>query len=513
MTTTTMSPDKARSIIIEASKTHGDEPPVFEGDVPSDDDQAISEAEQLVQLASDAREQGFENESILAVLAKYEVDGGSPSDPDMQNGAVAKSKGVEPPWPDYGDDSVSEICNALWDLDDDSLAEVYDYEAATKNRKTIIKTLEEIATRNGDGDDDVGDADDITWDALEEMDRDEMEDLVEQFDLEVAYNARTKDDKLRERIAEALDLSEDDPEPDPDDGDPEPESDDPAPEPWRGYRNRKVDQILKKLPKLDDDDLALVYDYEAENKDRKAIFKALDKIYTERHGDDDPEGEEASASRGEAEDEQGSEGSEGRADGDGAAEPSAETASARSQGSRSSAKAASEDSDAEHDELIQAVTDRVDEEHMSVPQRPPVERVEMPFDLTECDDTEIRRLHSAFTSYYARAAYVAKLEHELERACKHVADKKLADVMRNISLDEKGKERQVTLVKSEAETDDEVRLWREREFTHGQISSSFKKDVEIYEQNITSLSREWTMRTTEYNHSGPLPDRPKSRRR
>lgn len=73
------------------------------------------------------------------------------------------------------------------------------------------------ADEPADGDDD----EDLTYEDLAEYDRDDMEALVEDEELDITFNKRTKDDVLRERIAEALELE---PEDDDDDEDEEEEA-------------------------------------------------------------------------------------------------------------------------------------------------------------------------------------------------------------------------------------------------------------------------------------------------
>ena len=67
-------------------------------------------------------------------------------------------------------------------------------------------------------DDGADDGDEWTMEDVEALDRDEMEELIEDEDLDVTFNKRTKDDVLRERVAEALGVEDDDDAAEPDDG-------------------------------------------------------------------------------------------------------------------------------------------------------------------------------------------------------------------------------------------------------------------------------------------------------
>lgn len=61
-----------------------------------------------------------------------------------------------------------------------------------------------------DEDEDEGTDEDLTYDDLADYDRDDLEQLIEDEELDVKFNKKTSDDKLLERVAEALGLEPDD---------------------------------------------------------------------------------------------------------------------------------------------------------------------------------------------------------------------------------------------------------------------------------------------------------------
>lgn len=105
---------------------------------------------------------------------------------------------------------------------------------------------------------------DLTYAELQEYDRDELEELIDENDLEIRVTKRTSDEKLRERIAEELEL--------------EPEEEEPEEEPEESY-----------------DDMSLT-DLKAECKQRglstagtkKTLVKRLEKDDADDDGDDEP---------------------------------------------------------------------------------------------------------------------------------------------------------------------------------------------------------------------------------
>lgn len=277
-------------------------------------------------------------------------------------------------------------------------------------------------------------------------------------------------------------------------------------EPWNGYDQRKVSQIIEKLSELDEDELAYIYEYEVAHKDRVTIIKALEEIAAERTPDEEePQTEDDSQpEEGEASD-SGGKGIDPDAEADTAAE-AAEPSSEEAPASEANEEAGE---DTEHLRVIEQVSKRVDEEHLVVPAKPPQERVEIPFDMTECSDSQIRQLYSASRAYFARAAYVAKKEGQIAEACKNIADRKVNEELKSVSrIDpETKKEKNVTLLKAEAEASASVEMWRDRQRAHGHVAETMKKEAEIYGKDMDALSREWTMRHEELEHSGSLPQR------
>ncbi len=616
---------KARSILKEGKKSHGEDyPPVFEGDIPDDEDKIVEEATELVEMAEQAKENDQDHPAIDKILFLAEVDGDSKSNPNA----------TEEPIEGYDEMKAGAIIRQLPELDDDELAQVFDYERENKNREPVVESLEEIAEERGietgDGEEDsvsddykpwkkyddekpariiaqitgmntddpeffqnilsyeednkdrasikeilnekieelsadsddsqqdesgeeegeylsrqdiedmdmeelvecveyneldadeiIGDkelpaarvrvasalelewpdedetsgddeddepargiVDGIDWETLEQLELKELKDLIKEKDLGFRAGTKTDLDKLREKIAEALGVPK------------------PAEKPWRGYDKREPEAIIKKLPKLDDEELGAVFAYEEENDNRDEIMDALNEIAEERGLT--TSGEEETETESEEEGEEGSEGGED----DDASGDSGRKAK-KSRGKRRGNEA-EEDEEAggepDHDELIKHVTDQVEEEHFAIPAPLPENITTLPFDLTELSDKEMQQHYSANLSYFGRACYVAKIEKQLSIACKNVADDYYDDAIADAEkIDpETEKEKTATQLKAEAERHPKVRRWRKREREHTALKESMRADAEIYKQNLDSISRVWTMRTEELEHSGGL---------
>lgn len=336
---------------------------------------------------------------------------------------------------------------------------------------------------------------DYLWADLESYDLDDLKEIIKEKELGFRAGKKTDLDSLREKIADALDIQK------------------PAQAPWRGYDSREAKQIIKKLSKLDEDELRAVFDYESENQARKSILKKLEEIAEERgvsdgggyEEEEEPQDEETPESEideAEEHDEVQSDSRKRRRKGK------------ASFGKKSGGDDAPEDDGEEPDyeNLIDHITDQVEQEHFAVPRPLPETVSDLPFDLTELSEREVRQLYSANLSYFGRASYLAKLEKQLSIACKHIADAAFDDAIAGLSKidEETEKEKSATQLKAEAERSPKVRRWRRRQQKHESLKESMRADAEIYRQNLESLSREWTMRTEEIDHSGGLGPRGKA---
>lgn len=624
---------KARSILKEGKKEHGDDyPPVFEGDMPDDEDKIVEEAVELVEMAELAKENSQDHPSIDKILFLAEVDGDSKSNPEA----------TEEPIEGYDEMKIGAIIRELPSLDDDDLGEVFNYERENKNREPVIEALEDIAEERGintddqeessvdkdykpwkkydkdnvksiitqikgmktddpdffkhileyeeanedrarvkaeiegrleaiaeeaeasetpppdegeggeaDGDEeyltrqDIEDMDqeelvecikyneidldisddelttarvrvasaldlewpeeddgdesseeneeegrgDLDWETLEQLELPELKDVIKEKELGFRAGTKTDLDKLREKIAEALEIQK------------------PADKPWRGYDKREPEAIIKKLKKLDDEELGEVFAYEEENENRSEIMDVLNEIAEERGLTTGGQDETDSGEEEEDPEDEGDAESDASSDSDGEARKSR-----RKRRSNDDEADEEDGEEPEYDELISAVTKKHDEERLSIPAELPENISTLPFDITELSDREIQREYSAFLSYFGRATYLASLEKQLAIACKFVADDAFDDALSDLDkIDpETEKDKSATQLKSEAESSPKVRKWRKRERKHNQVKEAMRSDAEIYKQNLDSLSRVWTMRHEEIEHSGGLGPRGKA---
>jgi hypothetical protein len=153
--------------------------------------------------------------------------------------------------------------------------------------------------------------------------------------------------------------------------------------------------------------------------------------------------------------------------------------------------------DDEGDEQYRGLLDKAEVEfrrhHLPLPvdlSDPPT----MPDDLTASGDLDVRKLHSQFNACAARAHYLFGLEKQKRIDCQRVLKQYMRPAMRD-ARKELGKEASVTEVTALAEEKSEkVSDWRARVDRHADREENLKTLYEIYTENVSVLSRDWTMR-------------------
>lgn len=124
----------------------------------------------------------------------------------------------------------------------------------------------------------------------------------------------------------------------------------------------------------------------------------------------------------------------------------------------------------------------------------------MPDDLTMVDDVEARRLHSQFNALASRARYLYGLEAAKARSCERLYKHHLKGAMRE-QRSQLGKDASVTEVQQYAEDHEIVANWMRRRDAHGDVAEAYKTFLAIYSENVTVLSRDWTLRAREVQGS------------
>jgi len=157
-----------------------------------------------------------------------------------------------------------------------------------------------------------------------------------------------------------------------------------------------------------------------------------------------------------------------------------------------------EELDWEHAEVKEPVDSKF--EDLPVPQPIPETALDMPVDITDLGDKAVRRLYSAFGSYLGRARWkLATAESSLSNAT-YLRDAEYRKLYGNISktLVRNGERATKDLVDSLAKEEDTYKEWDEKVQKHTEQVIHWKALKDIYGGNVERLSREWTMRTEQY---------------
>jgi hypothetical protein len=128
---------------------------------------------------------------------------------------------------------------------------------------------------------------------------------------------------------------------------------------------------------------------------------------------------------------------------------------------------------------------------------------DMPRDLTPLSDIEIRSLHGEYNAYLARARWLLVVEKADLRNASILRDEALRQATLQVDrIDaETKKAKTISLMEAEAMEDKTYKTYAGHASAHQVRVDAFTTLVEIYSGNVSTLSREWTMRQDEWNKS------------
>jgi hypothetical protein len=140
---------------------------------------------------------------------------------------------------------------------------------------------------------------------------------------------------------------------------------------------------------------------------------------------------------------------------------------------------------------------------LPIPQTIATEDNGLPADLTTLDDRVLRRYHSLYNGFLGRSRWLLGLATgELIRA-EHLRDEALRVALLKVNrIDPKTeKPKSVATLDAEAKESADYQMWASAANQHERDVAMRKAVVDIYQGNVAVLSREWTMRTEEFERS------------
>lgn len=147
----------------------------------------------------------------------------------------------------------------------------------------------------------------------------------------------------------------------------------------------------------------------------------------------------------------------------------------------------------------------LNEEIENIPVSPVIEGdvPNLPLELMELSDSELMRLHGVFNALSARVGWLYAIEEAGENAAKLVVDQFENDYMAQADRkDFGGKAKSHAVLKAEAiKTFPEIKVWKTRQHKHSVKASKYKRLLERFDLNCDRLSRQYTYRTNEREHS------------
>lgn len=137
---------------------------------------------------------------------------------------------------------------------------------------------------------------------------------------------------------------------------------------------------------------------------------------------------------------------------------------------------------------------------LPIPQPVAIEDNGLPADLTTLDDRVLRRYHSLYNGFLARSRWLLGVATgELIRA-EHLRDEALRVSLLKVNrIDPKTeKPKSIGTLDAEAKESVDYQDWAEAANKHEREVAMRKAVVDIYQSNVAVLSREWTMRTEQW---------------
>jgi len=458
--------ETARALLAQGKKDG-----TFEAPIPEDDAKAISEANDLVEMAQTAWDQhvrGPEVEILLKMAAngaepketpKEEPKETPPEDPPDEPKAEEPAPEPEPesedspqeggddlaniePWENYDGEKVSDIISGvnagLKEYSEsefiDLMANVWAYEAAHKGRQTILNRLEEIASKLQKGEiDDVG----SEGTPPKEEPRDD--------DAEGSQGGEEGGEEVQEGPGDSQEGSDE----------------------GAGQGSEGPDRDA------------------GEPEDRPTV--AAD------------EQEPESVTRGGGEPDDSAESQEGS--GSDEVEPEPEKPKRKRQQKQQDEQLL----DPDYEQIVRKVEEDMERERVHKPSPPEEDIPDLPWDWTKMTDKELQKFHGIYSALAYYKGYQLSREERMALHCKAAADElHNALLVRLDKYDDHGKEKKVALIEAEVESDENIVKWRRRQRKHEQFAASHRNERDSVGKLVDALSRTESMRHQEWERSVKL---------
>lgn len=142
-------------------------------------------------------------------------------------------------------------------------------------------------------------------------------------------------------------------------------------------------------------------------------------------------------------------------------------------------------------------------ENLPIPHEIEGELPELPLDLTELSDKQLIYLHGAYNAASARIGWLYAIQEAGENAAKSIVDYHEDSFIATADRkDHGGKAKAQAILKAEAaEYDPDIVVWKRRQRDHSIKAGKYKRLLERFDLVCERLSRQWTMRENERDHS------------
>ena len=164
---------------------------------------------------------------------------------------------------------------------------------------------------------------------------------------------------------------------------------------------------------------------------------------------------------------------------------------------------AEEAPDDEYEQMMSEVEAAMERERLHKPSAPEEQIPDLPWDWTKISAAELQRLHGIYSSaaYYKNYLLAREERHALH--CKAAADElHNALLVQTEKYDDHGKEKRVAVLEAEIEHDENIKKWRRRQRKHEVFAANHRNERDSMSKLVEALSRQEAMRDGEWQRAG-----------
>ena len=161
--------------------------------------------------------------------------------------------------------------------------------------------------------------------------------------------------------------------------------------------------------------------------------------------------------------------------------------------------------DLDYEQIVRKVEEDMERERVHKPKAPEEDIPDLPWDWTKMTDKELQSFHGIYSAVAYYKGYQLSREERMALHCKAAADELHNALLVALDkYDDHGKEKKVALIEAEVESDENIIKWRRRQRKHEQFAASHRNERDSVGKLVDALSRTESMRHQEWERTTKL---------